>query len=731
MSARGSIVHRQGGFRRGLSSLRFAGVECERNCLIEIVRQSLSIPGIPFFRCLSAFSVMKGINGRGVHRAAILAMALGAMTLGVPRNAMAHKDPESCSFNGPSSSISTLGVTIAQHGDRICYIVGIANNCTGCCSVTGLHSNLLLPDGAVLPMTTNATINQGDSFFCPSADARCVTPSNCTIPDTIGYEYVLNHADERGQTGVGCPLVPNPGTGTVWAAISGKGVTHISTNDGTASICQSIPIGVPHACCEPCTGSCTDVLGADECPFPRIFTGDMHCDEVNCTPLDCDDHSLCTDDSCDAATGTCVNEDNSARCDDNNVCTNDRCDPAIPAGVSILGPTQPGCVHTPKPGAPCGNQTPKGVCDNPDICNDLGQCVQNAKPAGTICRPAVNECDAPEFCDGTSKDCTPDVCLPEHSPCTNDEDSCTVDECDGFCVCTHTDPCGTPIINCPPDLVFECDAVGDFGNTTVEDVCNPKAQADCSEDSTPGKLPREETIIRTCSYTSECGRTVMCDQRIDVVDTTAPVVTCPPDRTFECDAIGDFGEATIEDNCDTFPDVTIEVEEVIKDCTPDGAAGITPPPKLTIVRTITATEGHTAVATGEPNIGTCVQNIEIVDSHPPVLVNCPESVTTCDGDSSLPFVPPTCTDPCGECTVTCVRSDGLPLHDPVPAPPITINCVASDECINESSCEFVVSEREDCFARIPTVSSWGLVILTLLLLTGAKIYFGRREFETA
>lgn len=32
---------------------------------------------------------------------------------------------------------------------------------------------------------------------------------------------------------------------------------------------------------------------------------------------------------------------------------------------------------------------------------------------------------------------------------------------------------------------------------------------------------------------------------------------------------------------------------------------------------------------------------------------------------------------------------------------------------------------------IPTVSEWGLVILTLLLLTGAKIYFGRRRVVTA
>ena len=35
------------------------------------------------------------------------------------------------------------------------------------------------------------------------------------------------------------------------------------------------------------------------------------------------------------------------------------------------------------------------------------------------------------------------------------------------------------------------------------------------------------------------------------------------------------------------------------------------------------------------------------------------------------------------------------------------------------------------FTPIPTVSEWGLVIMTLLLLTGAKIYFGRRRLVTA
>jgi len=444
---------------------------------------------------------------------------------------------------------------------------------------------------------SGVSIAAGTFFCCPSADPRC----NPLLP-AADYCYVVDHADEVLSFG-GCPPIKTPGIGRVVAHTKGSGDS-LTPNVDEISPCATANNSIRHACCEPCSGTCTEVAKANACSFPRIFTPDKNCDEVVCTRLDCDDHSVCTDDSCDAATGACVNEDN----------------------------------------------------------------------------------------------------------------------------------CGTPTIHCPPDKLFECDAVGDFGDPTVEDPCNPNPLANCTEDSTPGKLPLEQTIIRTCTYTNECGRSAMCEQRIDVVDTTAPVMTCPSDRRFECDAIGDFGVPTAVDNCDPTPVITIDVVEVIEDCTPGPVAGITPPPKLTITRTVTATEGSTAATgTGGGNIGTCVQRIRIVDTNPPLLVNCPGRITICVDAPSLPFTPPTCTDTCGTCDVTCVRSDHLPLHDPVPNGPITVTCVSTDECANESSCAFdvEVSEAGDCFVVIPTVSEWGLVILTLLLLTGAKIYFGHRPFEAA
>jgi len=310
--------------------------------------------------------------------------------------------------------------------------------------------------------------------------------------------------------------------------------------------------------------------------------------------------------------------------------------------------------------------------------------------------------------------------------------------------CDHS--CATPDITCPPDKVFECDAVGDFGDPTVEDNCSVVPMVVCTEESTPGKLPQERTIIRTCTVTNDCGNTDQCEQRIDIVDTTPPTVTCPPDCTLEC---GDVqcvppecddptcecgGVATCEDNCSTCT-VTVSCEVIPKDCTVGQTAGLTPPPKLTVVRTFNGTDAAAnATATGDGNNGTCVQRIEIVDSIPPVLDPgvCSRTISICAG-AELDFDPPTCTDTCGTCDVICVRSDGLPFPGPGPSGPITVTCVASDECVNESSCTINVeiSDGEECTKIIPTVSEWGLVILTLMLLTGAKVFFGHRQFEAA
>ncbi|OQC06310.1 MAG: Dictyostelium (slime mold) repeat protein [Candidatus Hydrogenedentes bacterium ADurb.Bin101] len=91
------------------------------------------------------------------------------------------------------------------------------------------------------------------------------------------------------------------------------------------------------------------------------------------TPVTCDDGDLCTDDSCDAATG-CVFTP--VTCDDGDLCTDDSCDAAT------------GCVFTPV------------TCDDGDLCTD------DSCDAATGCVFTPITCD-----DGNP--CTIDTCYPD------------------------------------------------------------------------------------------------------------------------------------------------------------------------------------------------------------------------------------------------------------------------------------------------------------------------------
>ena len=108
--------------------------------------------------------------------------------------------------------------------------------------------------------------------------------------------------------------------------------------------------------------------------------------------------------------------------------------------------------------------------------------------AGTVCRPAVDECDAPEYCSGVDDECpddasmpegtvcgdptatachAPDTCddagfcqgndLPEGDPCPDDGSWCTADVCDGDGECTH-----------PPAPQDDC-ATGTFSRVTLSE----------------------------------------------------------------------------------------------------------------------------------------------------------------------------------------------------------------------------------------------------------------------
>ena len=100
----------------------------------------------------------------------------------------------------------------------------------------------------------------------------------------------------------------------------------------------------------------------------------------------------------------------------------------------------------------------------------------------------------------------------------------------------------------------------------------------------------------------------------------------------------------------------------------------------------------------------------------------------CDGDANagcfgqLCLADCTCEPPTG--AGACCDEDTFGGCVVLPASQCTCaKCVFHQDM----SCE----EIECVHNPIPTVSQWGLVVLTLLLLTGAKVYFGRRQVDAA
>jgi hypothetical protein len=630
----------------------------------------------------------------------------------------------------PDAALSTP----CEADGNLCTI----DHCNGSGSCVQLSTVVCLP--SVGPCDAGSHCNPADGQCVNNPDPPFSTPCNadndlCTI----------EHCDGNGSC---VPL------GHVTCQPANPPCEGGETCDPATGMCVAQPDAVLSTPCEADGNRCTidHCNGMGAC----VKLGDVMCQAAN---PPCEGGEVC-----DPGTGACVAEVDAASstpCEaDGDLCTIDHCDglgacvflssvpcqPAVPPceGGEVCNPSTGLCVAQPDAvlSTPCEAESPADLCTI-DHCNGQGQCVHLSD---VVCQPPNPPCEGGEQCNPTTGVCVhlPDAVL--STPCELDGNLCTVDHCNGKGLCVFL-VCKTPGITCPPDKVFECDAVGAFGVPIVDDTCSVNPSAICTEESTPGKLPQERTIIRTCTVTNDCGNSAMCQQRIDVVDTTAPVVTCPPDCTLECGDVqcvppecGDpscecGGVATCEDNCSTCT-VSVTCEVIPKGCIAGQVAGLTPPPKLTVVRTFSSIDGvASATATGQGNIGTCVQHIELVDTTPPVLdpVICSRPITICVGADLAAFTPPTCTDTCGTCSVICVRSDNQPFPGPPPNGPITVTCVSSDECGNESSCDMDVelSESGECFVNIPTVSEWGLLVLTLLLLTGGKIGFGRRQAETA
>lgn len=237
-----------------------------------------------------------------------------------------------------------------------------------------------------------------------------------------------------------------------------------------------------------------------------------------------------------------------------------------------------------------------------------------------------------------------------------------------------------PMIICPPDITLECNdpiTPGTAGTATATDNCTISPAINYMDVTSPGACDDAYEIFRTWTATDECDNTFLCDQRIEIIDSTLPSIGCPGPITITCTESLDpsiTGEATATDNCDGLPDISFA--DVI---TPSGIC----PQNFTISRTWTAFDNCS-------NSSQCVQLITVIDNLAPQVI-CPINATVECSASILPAATgfATATDDC----------DANPIIDfeDVSNPGICADAyelirtwTATDQCGNEGTCEQII-----------------------------------------
>jgi hypothetical protein len=214
------------------------------------------------------------------------------------------------------------------------------------------------------------------------------------------------------------------------------------------------------------------------------------------------------------------------------------------------------------------------------------------------------------------------------------------------CVQTvHVEDTTAPHIICPAPLVFECDSVPkieDLPKPTVTDNCdaNPTLQPFAISATGPD-CPQGYVLVIKWVATDHCGNKDSCEQHVTVVDTTAPVVTCPKDTTLECDdqfpypggtkaivpgtdiktTAGEpwpFGVPSTHDNCDQNPSLSGRFGAILDQN-----------PCHFVFQAIYSSADHCG------NKDSCIQTITVVDSTAP-RITCPKD-TTLACDDQFPF----------------------------------------------------------------------------------------------
>jgi hypothetical protein len=247
-----------------------------------------------------------------------------------------------------------------------------------------------------------------------------------------------------------------------------------------------------------------------------------------------------------------------------------------------------------------------------------------------------------------------------------------------------------PVLTCPPDVEYECDDVGPFGEATAVDNCDPDPVLSYEDSVAFYRCPWEYTKHRTWIATDACGNSSSCVQVIEIHDSDPPVITyCPPNVTVACEDEIDYGDAaTAEDSCNPEPDLWYEA----------GSAAGQSPCEYVIIRGWEFTD-HCC------NKIACHQRVTVKDTIPPVLTCAEDDTITCE--APVVFSDPKVTDNCDMYpTFSVISTDTVAGPDPW-THTYTRCWEGLDACENADTCCQRIFELCDYGTCTYTQGGWG------------------------
>ncbi|UCE67668.1 MAG: IPTL-CTERM sorting domain-containing protein [Candidatus Zixiibacteriota bacterium] len=222
-----------------------------------------------------------------------------------------------------------------------------------------------------------------------------------------------------------------------------------------------------------------------------------------------------------------------------------------------------------------------------------------------------------------------------------------------------------------------------------------------------GPYPLGQTPVYLI-VTDSSGLADTCQGTVTVNDNTPPVLTCPADTSVSndaglCSAVVSFTAIAI-DNC-------------------SGVTTVSNPPSGSAFP-VGTTRVEVAAADSSGNADTCYFNMIVTDTESP-LAFCPSDTIVYVGfnqDSVSVMFEPGAEDNCDSVTVI----SSPPSNSWFVVGTTMVEVMASDGAGNADTCYFNVTVEQNPMP-IPTLSEWGMIIFSLLLLTVGTIAIIRRR----